>query len=79
MTATTTELRDPMTDTPTPSKNPSVANPQLERVIREVTRHLANLRFGSIEILIHDGNVVSIERRERTRFAPTSSRHSADS
>lgn len=43
-----------------------------DRVLREVARHLSNLRFGSVEILVHDGQVVSIERRERTRLAPPS-------
>lgn len=54
-----------MTDAPTQSE------PGTDRILREVARHLNNLRFGSIEILVHDGQVVSIERRERTRLTPT--------
>ncbi len=41
-----------------------------ERALREVARLLKDLRFGAIEIQVHDGHVVSIERRERTRFVP---------
>jgi hypothetical protein len=26
------------------------------------------IRFGSVEITIHDGNVVQIERKEKLRF-----------
>ncbi|MBS0151111.1 MAG: YezD family protein [Nitrospira sp.] len=29
---------------------------------------LKGLRYGSVEILIHDSKVVQIERREKTRF-----------
>lgn len=39
-------------------------------VLAEVARLLRDLRFGSIEIQVHDGRVVAIERRERTRFTP---------
>jgi hypothetical protein len=31
-------------------------------------RALRGLRFGSVEIVVHDGRVVQIERRERVRF-----------
>jgi hypothetical protein len=44
--------------------------PTTERVLHEVAKHLNNLRLGSIEILVHNGQVVAIERRERTRLAP---------
>jgi len=29
---------------------------------------LKNLRFGSVEIVIHDGRVVQIERKEKVRL-----------
>ena len=38
----------------------------------ELARLLDGLRFGSIEIQVHDGRVVSIERRERVRPHPGS-------
>jgi hypothetical protein len=31
---------------------------------------LQGIRFGSVEIVIHDGKVVQIERREKLRFDP---------
>ena len=34
----------------------------------EIQRALRGLRFGSLEIIVHDSNVVQIERREKTRF-----------
>ncbi|MCE9624974.1 MAG: YezD family protein, partial [Deltaproteobacteria bacterium] len=31
-------------------------------------RALQDLSFGSVEIVVHDGRVVQIERKERVRF-----------
>lgn len=45
-----------------------------DRVLREVARLLKDLRFGAIEIQVHDGQVVAIERRERTRFSASDQR-----
>lgn len=41
-----------------------------DRILREIARALTDLRFGSVEVTVHDGQVVSLERRERTRLAP---------
>lgn len=35
---------------------------------------LKGIRFGSIEIIVHDSRVVQIERKEKTRFDGTLSR-----
>jgi hypothetical protein len=35
---------------------------------REVLEAVRALRFGSVEIVVHDGRVVQIETRERVRF-----------
>lgn len=52
-----------------PSAEP---DPEAEAaVLREVARQLAGLRFGSIEIVVHDGAVTQIERREKVRFPCT--------
>ena len=32
---------------------------------------LAGLRFGAVEITVHDGRIVQIERREKFRFEST--------
>jgi hypothetical protein len=42
----------------------------LESVMAEIVRSIKNVRFGSIEITIHDSRVVQIERKERVRFMP---------
>jgi hypothetical protein len=34
----------------------------------QIASVLQGIRFGSIEIVIHDGKVVQIERREKIRF-----------
>ena len=44
---------------------------ELRRVEREILRSLREIRFGSIEIVIHDGRVVQIERREKVRLDRT--------
>lgn len=36
-----------------------------------LARVLRGLRFGSVEIVVHDGSVVRIERRERIRLDAT--------
>ena len=39
-----------------------------EAVIEEVIRALRGIRFGSVEILVHDAKVVQIERKEKVRL-----------
>ena len=45
--------------------NPAQLNAEISRQIANV---LQGIRFGSVEIIIHDGKVVQIERREKLRF-----------
>lgn len=40
-------------------------SPELAEAIRTA---LKGIRFGSVEIVIHDSKVVQIERKEKTRF-----------
>jgi hypothetical protein len=42
----------------------------LESVMAEIMRSIKNVRFGSVEITIHDSRVVQIERKEKLRFVP---------
>ncbi|MBI3830563.1 MAG: YezD family protein [Planctomycetes bacterium] len=35
---------------------------------RHIAKALRGLRFGSIEIVVHDGRVVQIERKEKLRL-----------
>jgi hypothetical protein len=42
-----------------------------EEILSTLTRLVRELRFGSIEIIVHEGRITQIERREKVRF-PTS-------
>jgi hypothetical protein len=39
-------------------------------VLGTLARLLREMRYGSIEIVVHEGRVTHIERRERVRIAP---------
>lgn len=43
-------------------------------VLREIARAVRGLRFGSVEITVHDGAVVQIERKEKFRPGRDASR-----
>jgi hypothetical protein len=38
-------------------------------VAQEITKAIQSLKFGSIEITVHDGKVTQIEKREKVRFS----------
>ncbi len=59
--------------TPNPTLQPTAIPPdsvlQLPpALIRELTQALREIRYGSVELVIHDGRVVQLERREKVRF-----------
>ena len=37
-------------------------------LLRELRQALRSIRYGAIELVIHDGRVVQLERREKVRF-----------
>ena len=37
-------------------------------VEQRILEALQGIRFGAVEIVVHDGKVVQIERKERVRF-----------
>lgn len=39
-----------------------------EDIIREVRHAIEQLRYGSVEITVHDNRITQIERREKVRF-----------
>jgi hypothetical protein len=41
----------------------------LEKAMGEILRSVRTVKYGSIEITIHDSRVVQIERKEKVRFA----------
>lgn len=47
---------------------PSTENQKNIEVVQEILRAIEQLRFGSIEITVHEGRVTQIERREKIRF-----------
>jgi hypothetical protein len=45
-----------------------VGEPVSELVVRELLAALRDLKYGSVEIVVHDSRVVQIERREKVRL-----------
>ncbi|MDD5319022.1 MAG: YezD family protein [Methylococcales bacterium] len=41
---------------------------QAPNVANQIAAALQGIRFGSVEIIIHEGKVVQIERKEKLRF-----------
>ena len=41
----------------------------------ELRQALTSIRYGSIELVIHDGRCVQLERREKVRFDPEVTEH----
>jgi len=48
------------------SSNNPVAND--DDVLKEIKHIIAQIKYGSLEILIHNGKVVQLERREKKRY-----------
>jgi hypothetical protein len=44
-------------------------------LLRELRQALRSIRYGSIELVIHDGRVVQLERREKVRFDTALTEH----
>lgn len=42
--------------------------PVSEGALRELLTALRDLKYGSVEIVVHDGRIVQIERREKVRL-----------
>lgn len=50
----------------------SVGHVALEAALRQVADAARAIRYGSIELVIHDGRIVQIERREKIRLGKDS-------
>lgn len=49
--------------------HPATPSPtQLSEAEASILRQIRSLRFGAIEIQVHDARIVQVERRERVRF-----------
>ena len=51
-----------------PSAAPEDQIPLPPALLRELRHALRSIRYGAIELVIHDGRVVQLERREKVRF-----------
>jgi len=47
---------------------PELSEARLTEIERQILTSLQQIRFGSLEIVIHDSRVVQIERSEKLRF-----------
>jgi hypothetical protein len=47
---------------------PEPTREDLEAIAQEIRRAIRGMRYGSVEITIHDGKVVQIERKEKVRL-----------
>lgn len=45
-------------------------------ILREIQTALRGLKFGAVEITVHNGQVVQIERKEKFRLQPPGSKNS---
>ena len=52
---------------PEASSRGYAANPD-QQVLESIAQALRDLRFGSIEIVVHEGKVTQIERKEKFRI-----------
>ncbi len=50
----------------TPDRKPSQV--QDAALIDAISQAIGTLRYGSLEIVVHDGRVTQIEKREKVRF-----------
>lgn len=53
-----------------PTTTDSPAPPVDADWLEVVRRNVAGLRFGSVQITVHDGRVTQVESVEKTRFVP---------
>jgi len=54
--------------------SPGLVDETHRRLTQQILRAIQEIRFGSVEIVIHDSNVVQIERKEKIRIDINSSR-----
>jgi hypothetical protein len=54
--------------------SPSPAESLLQEVLLRLNDALRGLRYGAVEITVHDGRVVQIERTEKLRLTPSGER-----
>jgi hypothetical protein len=50
----------------------SAGHEALETALRQIAEAARSIRYGSIEVVIHEGRIVQIERKEKIRIAKDS-------
>ncbi len=60
------------------ARNRAVDGTAVGEVEREVLRLLRSVRYGSVEVTIHDSRVVQVESREKVRIGDNVSRKGGD-
>lgn len=53
-----------------PAPAPTPVSPADSEWIEVIRQHVASLRFGVIQVVIHEGRAVQIERTEKYRLNP---------
>lgn len=56
-------------------ERPASARPPEDGWLELVRRSVEGLRFGSVQIIVHDGRVTQIESVEKTRFPACREEH----
>jgi hypothetical protein len=56
-----------MTADSAPSPSPAPKEPERLAIVRS---HVRELRYGVVQLVVHDGRVTQIERTEKTRLSP---------
>ena len=51
-----------------PDAGPDSSLPLSPALLTELRQALLAIRYGAVELVIHDGRVVQLERREKVRF-----------
>lgn len=51
---------------------------RLPEWLEVVLQNASKLRFGTVQIVVHDGKVTQVERIQRTRFTPSAEARHAD-
>ena len=46
-----------------------------DALTQQILQTVRGIRYGSVEIIVHDGRIVQIERREKLRFGPAAAAH----
>lgn len=74
MTLSTLQATQVVSDTLSPVRRPEIQRQEALAALTEVERHvldtLSGIRFGTLEITVHDARVVQVEKSEKIRFDP---------